>query len=87
MSDDQARQTKLADALVDAEAREVFDPHADIAVAEAINAICEELDLPRDQTEQGLTPEARARIDDFAAANRSEFNVTADMQDDGLEVK
>lgn len=69
------RQTKLADALVAAEARGIFDPDAGEAIVLAQNAICEELGLPLDETEQGFTSETNRRIDDFVAANRSDMPV------------
>lgn len=57
------RKTMLATALRDAEAS-----GDDYATAEAISEVCAELDLPPNETEQGLTQRASDLIDEFLAA-------------------
>jgi hypothetical protein len=59
---------KLADALRRAEEDGNYE---DIIIAES--AICDALDLPLDETEQGLTPKAAEAVDAFLAKYADAF--------------
>lgn len=55
---------ELAKALADAE-----KDGDEEAMLQAENEICERLEIPLDQTEQGLTPHAVRMIEEFVAHN------------------
>lgn len=81
MSNGYVSDAALADELAAAEEALGYwnvggiNPDPDGALAERVilaqNAICERLDLPLDETEQGLTPKASEAIDAFVAEHRT----------------
>ena len=70
---DPAAVTRLADEYVGALLqRQVNRGVDDERVLAAENAILDELDVSLDETEQGLTPNARALVDDFVRLHSSQ---------------